>query len=120
MPTLLLGFVHYDYSQLLSPSTVGFFKKTTQYWSDWMIEYSTENAIKLGLLINNETLDDLNSADINILDSINDDELTHGRNLVLKKLMIACLTLCLLSAITYTGACGTELSNQFLTGKFNR
>jgi len=42
-------------------------------------------------------------------------ETTHKR--ILKKLMIACLTLCLISSITYTTACGTELCNQFMEGR---
>lgn len=40
------------------------------------------------------------------------------RNLVLKKLVIACLAVCLLSTISYTTVCGTELSKQFWKGKF--
>lgn len=123
MPSLLLGFVHYDYQQILCPENLRLFKESTRDWSTWMIQGTTDMAFKLcGILfneqINSSTLDTGGaSADAMGYDVPQRvDEVP--RNLVLKKLVIACLAVCLLSSISYTTVCGTELSQQFLEGQF--
>lgn len=132
MPTLLQDFVHYDYPQILCPDMLRIFKESTRDWSTWMIQGTTEMAIKLcGILYNEQinngipggTLDtggaSGNSAELN---ETFDPMVRRGedvpRNLVLKKLVIACLAVCILSTISYTTVCGTELSKQFLEGQF--
>ena len=121
MPTLLLGFVHYDYPQFLCPENLRFFKESTRDWSTWMIQGTTDMAIKLcGILyneqINSSTLDTGGaSAEAMGYDvSRRVDEVP----LMLKKLVIAGLAVCLLSTISYTSVCGTELSKQFLEDQF--
>lgn len=126
MPTLLLGFVHYDYSQFLCPENLRLFKESTRDWSTCMIQGTTEMAMKLcGILyneqINNSTLD---TGGASVLENETFDTMVRRgeevpRNLVLKKLVIACLALCILSTISYTTVCGTELSKQFLEGQFH-
>lgn len=127
MPTILMGYVHYTYQEILSPDTVRFFKGLTQDWPDWMIEKTGDIAVKLCSLMEKGYVDnEFNSIDIedseiiDLIHSKNDVDLSQGRKLMVRKLVQACFTVCLLSTITYTGICGTELSIKLFSGKFER
>lgn len=124
MPTLLLGFVHYNYLEILCPDNLRGFKEATRGWSTWTIQGTTDMAFQIcsnlyNEHINSSTIDTGGASAEAIAYDVPHRVDEVPRNLVLKKLVIACIAVCLLSSISYTTVCGTELSKQFLEGYFN-
>lgn len=127
MPSIMLSIGYYDINELLSPEVVNVIKDTTLEWSDQMIKYTTVLCANLYSSIIQSagvTVDGSSGVSTSVAGSITDSnetgifdpleirtkEIHKG---VLRKLVIACFTVCFFSSISYITASGNSLRNHF-------
>lgn len=122
MPSLMLTIGYYDFHLILSPEAVKSFKDTTREWSPQTIKLAAELCENLNQSLMQAAGSTLEtggaSAESNETGTleIRGGEETH--KVVLRKLVIACLAVCILSTVSYITVSGTELCLQFREGRF--
>lgn len=127
MPTLMLTIGNYDYHYILSPEAVQSFKDTTRIWSPQTIKLVAEQCETLNQYLMQaagstlETGGACTSGGGTSAESLTFDPMEirgeESHKVVLRKLVIACLAVCILSTVSYITVSGTELCLQFLEGK---
>lgn len=115
MPSLMLTIGYYDFHLILSPEAVKSFKDTTREWSPQTIKLATELCENLNQSLMQAAGSSAESNETGTLE-IRGGEESH--KVVLRKLVIACLAVCLLSTVSYITVGGTELCLQFREGRF--
>lgn len=123
MPSLMLTIGYYDFHFILSPEAVKSFKDATREWSPQTIKLTAELCENLNqslMQTAGSTLDTGGtSAESGTFDplEIRGGEESHNKA-VLRKLVITCLAVCILSTVSYITVSGTELCQQFMEGRF--
>ena len=136
MPSLMLTMSYFDFDFLLRPDAVKSFKHATREWSPQLIKLTTELCESINQSFMHATGSTLEtggastfkcewcgtSAESNetgIFDPmgiIAREE--SSQKVLLRKLVITCLAVCLLSTVSYITVGGTELCLQFMEGRF--
>lgn len=119
----MLTIGYYDFHFILSPEAVKSFKDATREWSPQTIKLTAELCENLNQSIMQtagSTLDTGGtSAESGTFDplEIRGGSESHNKA-VLRKLVITCLAVCILSTVSYITVSGTELCQQFMEGRF--
>lgn len=125
MPSIILALEYYDLNQILCPEVVKYVKDTTRCWPAEILKGALEqcyNYFDNGFMqaAGGSTSGGGTGAELNDMATFDPLGIRGGeatpRNVVLKKLVIACLAVCILSSVSYASVCGTELCQQFFEG----
>ena len=124
-PNIMLALPYYDFSDILSPDKVLYIKNEISSWSQQMIDnkidicenirYWFTQPAALGMF---EPASSSSSPE-GVLNDTGIREppgVESNHKVVLRRLVIACIATLILSSVSYTTVCGTELSKQILEG----
>lgn len=132
MPSLMLTIGNYDWHWILSPDFDKSFKDSTREWSPQTIKLAEELCEDLSHSLMHaagSTLEtggpstsgcgtSAESNETGTFDPLGIRAREETHKVVLRKLVISCLAVCLLSTVSYITVGGTELCLQFLEGRF--
>ncbi|CAK9165878.1 unnamed protein product [Ilex paraguariensis] len=132
MPSLMLTIGNYDFHFILSPDFYKSFKDSTREWSPQTIKLAEElcedlshslmhaagSTLETGGASTSGCGTSAESNETGTFDPLGIRAREETHKVVLRKLVISCLAVCLLSTVSYITVGGTELCQQFMEGKF--
>lgn len=123
LPNIMLALPYYDYNEILNPDKVFYIKNKISSWTPQMIESTINLCEYIRYWFTQPAaggmIETASSSGVGLNETgTHEPVVGSNQKIVLRRLLIACIATCILSSVSYTTVCGTELCQQILEGKW--